>query len=575
MILLGFVVISSTVNAQSAYYYYRDNKVFLNKNESIRYLSYNRNIPEDLLAYVDSLLSECCSKIDTSSFFNKYYLKTDKQTAFEYVIDQYDTIFNLNTPNYAENDSLTLYPTREILLKIKESNSLQTILTEQNVPYSHYIEDDYSNRCYTVFLTTDSAIKYASILYETGYFEYAEPNLVGSIANFGYYDNTYFPQQLAVLNTDVNINVLPAWEITTGDTAIKVAVLDCGIELDHPDLVDNLVEGYDAVHDENHPSPVCCGWNESELDNHGTCCAGIIGASDNEEGIVGISHTSKIVPIRIGHTIVYGTKEPPHEPPYSQTHIKYISKYSWVVDAFNHACYLDGASVISCSFSNMLPSSAIESKINEITENGRNGKGCVVVAGAGNTYIDNSLPIWDTLNYLSRHPNVISVGSINPCGNRVKKGYYCGHQSTYNSCYGDSLDVVAPGIQIPTTQLNGEYVSAFSGTSSATPHVSGLAALILSVNPCLTWNEVKYVIETTCTKVSPDIYDYEDNSNHPNGTWNNEVGYGLVNAYQALLMAQQLGGYSFVSDRLIITDETWNTNKFFLTSSHLFSVKIQ
>ena len=537
--------------------------MFLNENKSIRYISYNRNTPEELLVYVDSLLSGCCSKIDTcTAFFNKYHVKINKNSTFENLVNQYDTLFILNTPDYAQADSLMLYPTREILLKIKESYSLQTILNDQNVPYSHYMEDDYNNRCYTVFLTTDSAIKYASILYETGLFEYAEPNLVGSVTNFGYYDNTYFFQQWAVLNEDVNINVLPAWEITTGDTSIKVAVLDCGVELDHPDLVDNLVEGYDAVNDTLYPTTICCGWNENNYDYHGTCCAGIIGASDNEEGIVGISHTSKIIPIRIGYTVVYGTKELPPEPPHSHTDTKYISRYSWVVDALNHACYLDGASVISCSFGIMTPSSAIESKINEITENGREGKGCVVVASAGNTKIDNSMPIWDTLNYLSRHPNVISVGSVNPCGIRVKKGFYCGHQSTYNSCYGDSLDVVAPGSRIPTTSINGVYDSVFAGTSSACPHVSGIAALILSVNPCLTWDEVKYVIESTCTKVSPDIYAYGDNPNHPNGTWNNEVGHGLVNAYQALLKAQQLGRYSFVRDTTISSDITWIANQY-------------
>ena len=143
IVLFGFIVVFFSSKAQSTFYYYRGNKVFLNENKSIRYISYNRNTPEELLIYVDSLLSGCCSKIDTcTAFFNKYYVKNNKNSTFETIVDQYDTLFILNTPDYAQADSLLLYPTREILLKIRETYSIQTILTDQNVPYSHYIEDD-------------------------------------------------------------------------------------------------------------------------------------------------------------------------------------------------------------------------------------------------------------------------------------------------------------------------------------------------------------------------------------------------------------------------------------------------
>ena len=167
----------------------------------------------------------------------------------------------------------------------------------------------------------------------------------------------------------------------------------------------------------------------------------------------------------------------------------------------------------------------------------------------------------DTLGFLAKHPNVISVGSINPCGERVVFGTHCDLSSSYNSCYGDSLDVVAPGIHIPTTEISDGYTTNFAGTSSAAPHVAGVAALVLSVNPCLTREEVKYVIESTCTKIRPDLYSYATNPDHPNGTWNIEVGYGLVNAYAAVQLAQQMGGYTYIKDSIVTGNVTWTGNK--------------
>jgi uncharacterized repeat protein (TIGR02543 family) len=127
------------------------------------------------------------------------------------------------------------------------------------------------------------------------------------------------------------------------------------------------------------------------------------------------------------------------------------------------------------------------------------------------------------------------------------------------------LDVVAPGVLIPTTDIQGsngynpnvsihtlnggtilssdypnqDYTVWFMGTSAACPHAAGIAALILSYRPNLTQTQVRQAIESSCTKLSG--YTFSNNSNHPNGTWNNEVGHGLVNAFLAL--ARAAGGY--------------------------------
>ena len=547
--------------AQCDYYYYQGNRIYLNKHSLIRQVAFKKNASEHQIMLIDNLLRECSDRIDTYSFsLKKYYVKEQALNAFLQILDQYDTLIALNSSNYTLNDTTMFYPTREILVKIKPGFSLSTILTEMSIPFSHYIQDQYNKQNYQIVLTSDNTLEQAAQLFESEYFEYAEPNFFGSFSLNGYEDNTCFHNQWSVLDSSINMNLLQAWDITTGNQNVKIVVPDLGVDLDHPDLVDNLLEGYDAVDDNDFPSAICCGWYESAFDSHGTCCAGIIAASNNNIGVVGVAHTSKIIPIRIGHWVFVDKKDlPPHEPNVSYLELRMST--NWILDAFNHACYIDSADILSCSFSKKIPSDALDNKIMEITENGRNGKGCVVVAGSGNTYENSLFNNGDTLGYISRHPNVISVGAINPCGERVRIDSSCNILQKFNSCYGDSLDVVAPGILIPTTYINSGYDTVFRGTSAAAPHVAGLAALVLSVNPCLTWEEVKYIIESTCTKVRPDIYTYALNNNHPNGTWNIEVGHGFVNAGAAVALAQQMGGFTYVKDTLVSNNTVWNMNR--------------
>jgi len=112
---------------------------------------------------------------------------------------------------------------------------------------------------------------------------------------------------------------------------------------------------------------------------------------------------------------------------------------------------------------------------------------------------------------------------------------------------------VAGGTSITTADMQGgsgyngyptnlDYTNSFGGTSSACPIVAGVAALVLGVNPNLTVQEVSDIIELSAQKIRTDMYAYQNTANRPNGTWNNELGYGLVDAYQAVLLAQQQQG---------------------------------
>jgi len=118
-----------------------------------------------------------------------------------------------------------------------------------------------------------------------------------------YPNDEYFPNQWHLHNTGqsggtpgADINAPEAWEITTGDPNIVIAVIDSGVDSNHPDLVDNLAAGYDFYEDDDHADPSL----KDSLDAHGTCCAGLVAAEGNNSiGVTGVAYDSKIMPIRL------------------------------------------------------------------------------------------------------------------------------------------------------------------------------------------------------------------------------------------------------------------------------------
>ena len=188
-------------------------------------------------------------------------------------------------------------------------------------------------------------------------------------------------------------------------------------------------------------------------------------------------------------------------------------------DGINWA-WQNGADIISNSWGSGVQYQIIDDAINNALQYGRNGKGTLIVFATGNNYGAVSYPA-------NSNTNILSVGAITSTGTR----------SPFSN-YGSQLDVVAPGSNIlSTTWYNG--TTSLDGTSMATPHVAGVAALILSVNPCLTAQQVRDIIEQTAQKVGG--YSYTTTAGRPNGTWNDQMGYGLVDAYAAVQMAQSMG----------------------------------
>jgi len=347
--------------------------------------------------------------------------------------------------------------------------------------------------------------------------KYAEPNFIHTVEPL---NDPYLPDQWSIYSNSGGMSVQDAWHFASGE-GIKVAVLDDGVHLAHPDLMGSYVlPGYDAIGNGN--SGACINDNAN---SHGTSCAGIIVARNNEIGLRGIAYGAKIIPIRIFYK---------NGGNFFITNTAIASAFTWAKNA--------GADVISNSWQAGYGSECVYNAITDCVENGRNGKGCVVLAASGNDDIPYVV-------YPASHPQVIAVGASNRCDERKSPTHPCyGELSRYNtwgSNYGHGLSVVAPGVSIHTTTNDvhpfvpwSGYRDDYSGTSAACPNAAGVVALILSINPNFTQRQVRHILESTTDKIQDNSYNYQTLSGYPNGTWSWEAGYGRVNALRAVWKAR-------------------------------------
>jgi subtilisin family serine protease len=316
--------------------------------------------------------------------------------------------------------------------------------------------------------------------------------------------------------SDADMDVTEAWSITKGTSSIKVAVIDDGVQTNHPDLAANMLSGYDAIGQGT-------GGNPTGNDLHGTACAGIIAATGNNNlGLVGNAYQCKIIPVRVGYT-----------PPGQNV---WFSTPEGMANGINWSWQTAGAAVLSNSWGGGPSSSIINTAITNAVVNGRNGKGSLVFFATGNDDVS-------SVSFPARYADAIAVGASNMCDTRKRKTTSCDGETNWGSNYGTGIDVVAPGVKIVTTDLTGgaganggDYNLFFNGTSSACPNAASVGALILSVNNNLTYAQARAILESTCEKVGG--YSYNSNSNQLNGSWNSEMGYGRVNARNACQAAQ-------------------------------------
>ena len=315
-----------------------------------------------------------------------------------------------------------------------------------------------------------------------------------------------------------------AWEITTGSPLIKVGILDSGTDWLHPDLgmgsdsyqniycnpneddwsnSNDPTTGNNTDDDNNNLIDDYKGWNFVTNTNdcrttvmHGTFVAGIIGAKTNNNiGIAGIAGGNNSKGVSILPYCV-GIEEP-----------KSDIIDDAIIAAVDNGCHIIQFS-LSTPYTRPIATALEYAKSQNV----------IVVCCSGNHSMD-------SLSYPAYHPSVIAVGAIDQ--NSRKASF---------SNYGTNLSVVAPGVDIYSTTLSSNLYGYSEGTSFAAPQVSAVIALMLSVNSYLSCDEVRNIIESTAQKIEGYTFDVRDDS--PNGTWNEKVGYGIVDAYAAVLAAK-------------------------------------
>lgn len=543
-----FIVMLSVacIQAQDTYYYYGGEKIplsvdyskisivreALNKKLLLRSASQQYQITDNVYDMSSSYINPVYPSLKSAGAeeklsnqeitFNSNLSQAEYNKVINQLRDESDT--RMAAPVYKSSlGDYTLRVTNNFYVKlfdVSDFSRLEYLADLHKLNILGYVElmpqwFVLSRTVYSDYETIDIA----NLFYETGWFEFSEPEFLSNA--LAQIDDPFFSNQWALKNTGqivgtdvgtpgVDIKAEEAWTITTGSPHIKIAIYDEGIEVNHPDLEQNIRESYNVLENAN-PN-----YKGALFGSHGTACAGIAAAVQNNGiGISGVAPSCGLMSVAISFSnseVVVGVSA-----------LQSAQGMSWA--------WQNGAAVISNSWQGYSSNLMLDA-INDALTKGRGGKGTVVVFAAGNSNSSVSQPVSSPAK---NNPDILVVGSTWNCSRRP-----------WTACYGKELDVVAP-TNVYTTDRQGaagytnfDYTEVFGGTSAACPHAAGVAALVLSVNPDLTPRQVNNVIEKTATKITSTNfpYQYETTEGRPNGVWNKEMGYGLINAYEAVKLAQ-------------------------------------
>jgi thermitase len=304
---------------------------------------------------------------------------------------------------------------------------------------------------------TNHLSKIRKQMLNSGRYEFVEFNTIETLPKV----NSSLDPDLSKQWQHEKIETLPAWDYTQGSSKVIVAVCDSGVESTHEDLAQSVLEkGYDFIDGDTIAQAAT---------SHGTFVAGLIAAAaGNNLGGSGVAPQVKILPLRIANTS-------------GSTSMKLIN------DCIRYAAD-QGAKVINVSFT------GVENLSIESSGAYARSKGSLLVYSAGNqgrnrySYPD--------------HKNVVIVGATNSYDQRWTYGrWFWGGGSNY----GPFIDIVAPGHNVYSTVPGNTYRSG-SGTSFSAPILSGVAALVFSINPNLSPEEVEEILYRSADKLGSDYY---------------------------------------------------------------------
>lgn len=355
--------------------------------------------------------------------------------------------------------------------------------------------------------------------------KFAEPSyvVINSLQDPFYPNDLEFPSQWNLNdtgqidpNTDCDISAPEAWEIERGKQNVVVVVIDTGIDMNHDDLVEKLLprEGEDWDFSDG-PSKI-----PHDVEGHGTCVAGIAAANTNNSyGVAGIAHGCKIMPLKV--EFGYGNAQ------------DYVDALNYVAEyGDKHSQY---RYVVNCSWTSGGDSTGIHNAIINLKSSN------IFICFASGNY--NPFNPFDTtdVTYPARYNEVLAVGASSPC-NEHKDLMSCDGE-LWTSKYGPELDAVAPGVFVPSTDITGiggyndegDYFASFGGTSAACPHVAGLAALLISKYPNMDVSGIEVTIKLNAKDIEAP-------------GWDEETGFGLIDAFQSLSNPGQFIEFDLVPD---------------------------
>ncbi|MGM0846658.1 MAG: S8 family peptidase [Bacillota bacterium] len=341
---------------------------------------------------------------------------------------------NLEKGSYAKGEVIVKF--KDSVSKSKEGSELKK-LGASEVTDSDVVKSDYK------VLKVGNVEAVVKALSKNPNVEYAEPNY--NFASTWTPNDTYYQgYQYGPQNTDTDL----AWNVTRGSSSQEIAILDSGVDYNHPDLASKTIRGYDFVDNDYYPM---------DLNGHGTHVAGTAAAiTNNSRGVAGMAPNTKILAVRVLDANGSGSLND-------------------IADGIRYAAD-QGAEVINLSLGCDCNTTTLENAVNYAWN-----KGSVVIAAAGNDGVSTT---FEPASY----SNVIAVGAVD---SRDRRASF--------SNYGSWVDVTAPGVDIASTVPNNGY-SYMSGTSMAAPHVAGLAGLLAGQGRSN--SQIRTAIEQTADPIS-------------------------------------------------------------------------